>query len=160
VLRAVVLVAPVAALLCGWPVGRPHLWFVALTVVLSIGFAAMPESTLGTACLAAVVLWWALRAGDGVPVTAVPAALLLLAAHVAAVLLAYGPPSSPVGAPVARLWLRRGTVVGGAAPLVWLLAVAVDGQPEPPGVWVAGLACAVVLCVVAAVAVGTRDQPV
>ena len=121
-----------------------------LTLVLSIGFAAMPESALGTACLGLVVFWWALAASDGVPVGAVPAALLLLAAHVAAVVLSYGPSALPIGAALLGRWLRRGVGVGVAAPLVWLVAVVVDGQPEPPGIWVSGLACAVVVCIVAA----------
>jgi len=32
-----------------------------------------------------------------------------------------------------------------------------DGQPEPPGIWLAGLGCAIVVCVVAAVAVTVRE---
>ena len=43
-LRAVVLVSPVLALLAARPVDQPHGWFFGLTVVLSVGFAAMPES--------------------------------------------------------------------------------------------------------------------
>ena len=44
---------------------------------------------------------------DGVPVGAVPAALLLLAAHVSSVLLSYGPSKLPVGAALSGRWLRR-----------------------------------------------------
>ena len=157
-LRAVVLVAPVLALEAARPDDVPHRWFVALTLALAVGFAAMPESPFGTACLGLVALWWAQAAGDGVPAGAVPAALLLLAAHVAAVLLSYGPPALPIGTRVMLLWLRRGAVVAVAVPLLWLLAVLVDGQPEPPGIWVAGLGCAIVVCVVAATAVSTRQE--
>ncbi|HCB04709.1 MAG TPA: hypothetical protein DEQ43_10765 [Nocardioides bacterium] len=157
-LRAVVLVAPVLALEAARPDDVPHRWFVALTLALAVGFAAMPESPFGTACLGLVVIWWALASANGVPVGAIPAALLLLAAHVAAVLLAYGPPGLPIGTPVLLLWLRRGAVVAVAVPLLWLLAVAVDGQPEPPGIWVAGLGCAIVICVVAATAVSTGQE--
>ena len=158
VLRAVVLAAPVLALLAARPDDWPHGWYVALTVALSVGFAAMPESALGTACLALVVFWWSLAAADGVPASAIPAALLLLAAHVAAVLLSYGPPALPVGAALLGRWVRRYAAVAAAAPLVWLVAVAVDGQPEPRGIWVLGLGCAVVLCIVAAVAVTVEDE--
>jgi hypothetical protein len=157
-LRAVILVAPVLALLAARPADFPSGWFVVLTVVLSVGFAAMPESALGTACLGLVVFWWALAASAGVPVAAIPAALLLLAAHVAAVLLSYGPPSLPIGTALLGRWLRRGVGVAVAAPLVWLVAVVVDDQPEPPGIWVAGLACAVVVCIVAATAVTMRES--
>jgi hypothetical protein len=159
-LRGVVLVAPVLALLAARPDDLPHGWFVVLTVVLSVGFAAMPESALGTACLGLVVVWWALAASDGVPVGAIPAALLLLAAHVAALLLSYGPPALPIGGRLLGVWLRRATGVAVAAPLVWVVGVLVDGQPEPPGIWVSGLACAVVVCLVAATAVTMREDAV
>ena len=106
-----------------------------------------------------VVFWWMLAASDGVPLSAVPAALLLVAAHLAAVLLSYGPSTLPVDPALLRRWLRRGVVVSASAPLVWLVAVTVADQPEPPGVWVAGLACAVIVCVVAATAVSTGEEP-
>jgi hypothetical protein len=157
-LRGVILVAPVLALLAARPADLPHGWFVVGTVVLSIGFAALPESALGTLCLAVVVFWWVLAAAYGTPGGAVPAALLLLSAHVAAVLLAYGPSSLPVDPALLVRWLRRGVGVGVAAPLVWLVAVTVHDQPEPPGIWVAGLACAVVVCIVAASAVATAED--
>jgi hypothetical protein len=157
-LRGVIAVAPILALTAASPDDQANRWLVAATVVLSIGFAAMPESALGTLCLGLVVLWWAIASSDGVPVGAIPAALLLLAAHVASVLLSYGPPSLPVGAAAFRLWLRRGLAVGLVAPLVWLVAVVVHGQPEPPGIWVSALACAVVLCIVAAGAVTVRED--
>lgn len=158
VLRGVLLVAPVLAVLAARPDDVPSGWFLALTVVLSVGFAAMPESALGTMCLGVVVFWWMLAASDGVPASAIPAAFLLVAAHVASVLLSYGPPKLPVGAALARRWLRRAAGVAVAAPLVWLVAVVVDGEPEPPGIWVSGLVCAVVVCIVAAIAVTVRDQ--
>jgi hypothetical protein len=156
-LRAVVLVAPVLALLAAGPADRPRGWFLLLTLVLSVGFAAMPESALGTACLGLVVLWWALAA-DGVPLTAIPAALLLVAAHVAAVLLAYGPTAMPTDAALLARWARRAGGVGLAVPAVWLFAVAVDDQPEPPGIWLAALATATLGCVAAATAVTMREQ--
>jgi hypothetical protein len=156
-LRAVLLVAPLLAVLSAGPQDSPHGWFVALTLALSVGFAAMPESMLGTACLGLVVVWWSLAARDDVPLTALLAAALLLAAHVASVLLSYGPPALPVGGRLLRLWLRRAAMVGAAAPLVWAVAVVLEGQPEPPGIWVAGLGCAIVVCVVAAVAVTVQE---
>ena len=157
-LRLVLLVAPVLALLAARPHELPPGWFVALTLVLSVGFAAMPESALGTACLGLVVFWWALASTDRVPAGAVPAALLLLAAHVAAVLLSYGPPALPIGRRLVGRWLRRGAGVAVAAPVVWLVAAVVDQQPEPPGIWISGVACAAVVCVVAAGAVTMREE--
>lgn len=156
-LRAVLLVAPLLAVLSAGPQDLPHGWFVALVLALSVGFAAMPESMLGTACLGLVVVWWSLAARDDVPLTAILAAALLLAAHVASVLLSYGPTALSIGGRLLRLWLRRAAAVGVAAPLVWVVAVLVKGQPEPPGIWVAGLGCAIVVCVVAAAAVTVRE---
>ncbi len=80
--------------------------------------------------------------------------LLLLAAHVAAVLLSYGPPALPIGTRLLRRWLRRGAVVAVAAPLVWLVAVRggrAAGAARASGS--PGSACAIVVCVVAATAV-------
>jgi len=158
VLRAVLLGAPLLAVLCAGPQPWPRGWFVALLLALSVGFAAMPESMLGSACLGLVVVWWGLAVRDDVPASALLAAALLLAAHVASVLLSYGPPALPIGGRLLRLWVRRAAVAGLAAPVVWAVAALVDGQPEPPGIWVAGLGCAIVVCVVAAVAVTTRED--
>jgi hypothetical protein len=155
-LRGVVLVSPVLALLAAYP-AQPRGWFLVLTIALSVGFAAMPESWLGTACIGVVVLWWAIAVAGDVPLSAVPAALLLLAAHVAAILLSYGPPALPIGSALLGRWLRRSAGVAAAVPIVWLFAVVVEGQPEPPGIWVAGLGCAIVVCVVAATAVTMRE---
>jgi hypothetical protein len=156
-LRAVLLLAPLLAVLSAGPRDWPSGWFVALVLALSVGFAAMPESMLGTACLGLVVGWWALAARDDVPPTAILAAALLLSAHLASVLLSYGPPALPVGGRLLRRWLRRAGLVGLAAPLVWAVAVVLEGQPEPPGIWLAGLGCAIVVCVVAAVAVSVQE---
>ena len=46
--------------------------------------------------------------------------------------------------------------MGLAVPAVWLLATTLEGQPEPPGVWVAGLVAGVVVCAVAATALADR----
>jgi hypothetical protein len=49
-----------------------------------------------------------------------------------------------VDAATVRRWAVRGLVVLTAAPAVYAVAVALQGQPEPAGIWVAGLAAAVV----------------
>lgn len=157
-LRLVLLVAPVLALLAARPDDLPHGWFVVLTLLLSVGFAAMPESALGTACLGVVVIWWALAASGDVPVGAVPAALLLVSAHVASVLLSYGPSALPTGRALLLRWVRRGAAVAVAAPVVWLVALLVADQPEPPGIWLSGIVSAVVVCIVAATAVTMREE--
>lgn len=155
-LRVLVLVGPVVALLATGPAGNwPGGWLVALTVVMAVGFAAMPESALGTGAMCVVVVWWA-AALDGVHPEAVLAAGSLLLAHLAALLLSYGPAKLPVDRGLLLLWVARGLLVGVFAPAVWLLAAVLTDQPEPPGLWVAGLAAVVVVCVVAAAAVTER----
>jgi hypothetical protein len=49
-----------------------------------------------------------------------------------------------VDAATVRRWAVRGLVVLTAAPAVYAVAVALQGRPEPAGIWVAGLAAAVV----------------
>lgn len=155
-LRAVVLLGPVVALLATGPAGNwPEGWVVALTVALAGGFAAMPESALGTTVFCVVVIWWGF-ALEHVPVEVVVAGIALLAAHLSALLLSYGPPQLPVDGGVLERWVGRGVLVGLAVPAIWLLAIVLEDQPEPPGIWVAGLVAGAVVCAVAAVAVTDR----
>ena len=88
----------------------PPGWVTALVVVLAVGWVFMPESVLGTLCLAMVLAWWGVADISGLPAEALVAALGLLVAHVAAVVTAYGPPEMAVDTPTVRLWAdpRRG----------------------------------------------------
>jgi hypothetical protein len=151
--RLLMLVGPVVALVAAAVAEVPPPgWVVALVVALAVGWAVMPESLLGTLCLALVLAWWGVADLDGLPPEALFAAVGLLVSHVAAVVAAYGPPEMAIDAPTARLWFGRGAVVLIAAPVVWLLAVLLRDQPEPPGVWIAAMAAIVVAAGVAAVA--------
>lgn len=155
-LRAVVFLGPVVALLAAGPAGNwPEVWLVMLTVAMAGGFAAMPESALGTAVFCVVVVWWGF-ALEYVPVEIVLAGSALLASHLSALLLAYGPAQLPLDDGVLSRWLGRGMLVGLTVPAIWLLATALEDQPEPPGIWVAGLVAGVVVCAVAANAVTDR----
>jgi hypothetical protein len=155
--RAVVFLGPVVALLASGPAGNwPGGWLVALTVALAAGFAAMPESALGTVVFCVVVVWWGFGL-EHVAVEAVVAGAALLAAHLGSLLLSYGPAQLPLDGRLLGRWARRGLLVGLSVPGVWLLATAVEDQPEPPGIWVAGLAVGVVVCAVAAAAVTDRE---
>lgn len=159
VLRALVLLGPPSALLATGPVGvLPAGWLVALVLVLSVAFAAMPESPFGTAAMLVVVAWWGLAFRDGLHAWAVPAAGALLVAHVAAVLTSYGPGEMPLDRDLALLWARRGLAVLAAAPAVWAVAVVLRGQPEPAGIWVAGLAAAFAATLVASLAFGAGES--
>jgi hypothetical protein len=156
-LRAVVFLGPVVALLATGPAGNwPGGWVVVLTVVLATGFATMPESGFGTLAMCVVVVWW----GGGlerIAVEVLVAAFALLASHLAAVLLSYGPAQLPVDGRMLALWVRRGALVGLSVPALWLWATLIEDQPEPPGVWLAALVAGIVVCVVAAAAVTERS---
>jgi hypothetical protein len=155
-LRAVVFLGPVVALLATGPAGNwPEAWVLVLTMVLSAGFATMPESAFGTMSLGVVVIWW----GGGlerIAVEVLVAGSALLAAHLAALLLSYGPAQLPVDGRLVRRWLRRGMLAALSMPALWLLATALEDRPEPPGVWVAALVAGIVTCVVASGAVAER----
>lgn len=158
--RGVVLTAPVVALLLVAGAGDPPPgWAVALVVVLALGWACLPESVLGTFTLLAVLAWWGTADLDGAPVLAVPAATLLLVAHVAAVLASYGPADLPVDRALALLWLRRTLLVGMSAPAAWVVVGALRGGAAPAGVWVAGLVAVAVGGVVLSVAFPVGGPP-
>ncbi len=159
VVRTLVVVGVVAALAATALEGvAPAPWLLVLTTALAAGFALLPESPLGTVCFLVVLAWWGIAFRGDPGSSALVAALGLLVAHVAGVLAAYGPRSLPVDPATARLWLRRGVSVFVAAPVVWLVADALEGQPEPPGVWVVGLAAATVCAVVANAAFSVEEE--
>lgn len=143
VLRGLIATMPVLAVLCTIGAGQaPAVWFVALVAGLGLGFAAYPESAVGIAVLVLVVAWWGVGLRDGLDPWALPAAAAILTAHLAAVVSAYGPPQLPVDPPVGWLWVRRGSAVFVAAPVLLLLATWLRDSPEPAGIWVLGLAAA------------------
>ncbi len=153
VARVLMLLGPVVALVAAaFAEIPPPGWVAALVVALAIGWAFMPESLLGTLCLALVLAWWGVADLEALPPESLVAAVALLAAHVAAVVTAYGPPEMAVDGPTAQLWFGRGALVLIAAPAVWLLAAVLRDQPEPPGVWIAAMVAIAVAGLIAAVA--------
>ena len=91
------------------------------------------------ALLGVVVAWWgiAFRGVDHPAVLA--AAACVLATHLCLTIASYGPPSLPVSRPLVLLWVRRGVLVYLPVPLLYLLALAIRGEPAPPGMWVIGM---------------------
>ena len=141
--RLLVAVMPVLALLCTVGAGEaPPVWFVSLVALLSIGFAAFPESAVGVAVLILVLAWWGLGLRDGLDPWAVPAAAAILVAHLAAVVASYGPRQLRVDPDVAWLWVRRGLAVFAVSPALLVVSLWLRGTPEPPGIWVLGLGAA------------------
>lgn len=158
VLRAVIVVGPMLALYGAAPEGFVPSPLAALFVLaLSIGFALRPEHFIGSAVLVVVLLWWTLVVDTAFPNGSLVAAGGLLAAHVAALLLGYGPSQMPVGSDLVLLWLPRGAVVWVAALVVWTTERAYNGHVTPGSFWLVGLTAALVGAVVAAVLVPTRD---
>lgn len=129
----------------------PAWWLVVLVGGLGVGYALAPEAAIGTVAMGFVLAWWGVAFRDGLHPQALVAAAGLVASHVAGVLAAYGPSEMSVDRATVLLWVRRGVLVLAISPLVWLLAIVVRDQPEPDGVWVAGLVAA--FACVAAVAV-------
>lgn len=157
-LRVVVVLGPLVALWSAAPSGHvPSPFVVAVVAVLGLGYAARPENFSGPIVMAVVLLWWALSVGSAMPVGSLVAAGGFVAAHVAGVLLGYGPPRMPVDADLALMWAFRGAASWLAAALVWFAADAYSGHATPTSFWLVGLATALVGAVVAAVVVPTRD---
>lgn len=159
VLRAVIVLGPVVAVLAAGPAGHwPPWWMLAATIVLAGGFAAFPESPFGAGALLAVLAWWTAGVEDSLHPAVLVAAAALLVTHLASVLASYGPGEMPVEPALVWLWVRRGVLALLGVPVVWGLAVALQDEPEQPGVWVAGVAAGLVATVAAAVAL-TGRQP-
>jgi hypothetical protein len=127
----------------------PAWWLVFLVVCLAIAFALLPEAPMGTVATGLVLAWWGFAFRGGPYPEALLAAAALLTAHLAAVVAAYGPRDLPPDPATVRLWAVRGALVFLAAPAVYVVASLLAGQPEPGGIWVAGLAAALMTTVAA-----------
>jgi hypothetical protein len=157
-LRAVAALGPLLAVTAGAPEGFvPSMFVVVATAALGLAYAFLPEHFIGSVVLVAVLLWWSLHVGSSMPGGALVAAAALVAAHVAGVLLGYGPPRMAVGADLVLPWVVRGALVWLAAPVVWVAARAYSGEASPTSYWLGGLAVALVGAVVGAVRVPTRN---
>ena len=143
VLRLLIAVTPALAALCTIGAGEgPPVWFVALLLLLGIGFAVFPESAVGVVVIVLVLAWWGLGLRDGLDPWALPAAALLLTGHVSALLVSYGPGELELDPRVVRLWVGRGLLVFLASPVFYAVGVWLRDAPEPPGMWVTGLTAA------------------
>lgn len=152
VLRALVFLGPIVAVLATGPAGNWPPYLVIGAVVGTAAAAAWdPDSPYGTGAGLVVLGWWAIALEDSLPASILVAGLALVVAHVAAVLASYGPATMPVDAPTIRLWAVRGALVLVTVPSAWLLARALRGEPEQPGIWLLG-ACAAFAATVAATA--------
>lgn len=153
VLRALLVLGPLIALAVrARSLGATPLWLDALVLVLAAGWALAPESVVGSVVLVLVALTWADGERGGLGVEALAAAAALVTAHVASVVLSYGPQRLPVPPAVARLWAVRGAVLWSSACAVWVVGRLVADLPTSGTVWVAGLGVALSVIVVAVAA--------
>lgn len=157
--RVLIAAGPLVAVLAsGLDGSLPPPWLIVVVGAFSVTHALLPESQLGTTAALLVLGWWALGPVAALPASLLLAAAALVAAHVAAVLAAYGPTELPIDPALLRTWLRRGLLSLLAAPLVWVVVAAIDDQPEPAGIWVAALVAASVGAVVVSVAFGVDSR--
>ena len=158
-LRAVIVASVALALLAGIPEGyTPPVVLVVVVVAVSVLTSFRPDHLALSLTLGAVVVWWALQLRGEMPVAALVSAAGIVVAHVAATVLAYGPPSLPVAAPLAALWTIRAAMTWTAALAVWAVARAYTGHGSPELFWLTGLATAMAGAVVAGLVVPLREE--
>ncbi len=155
-LRAVMVLAPPGAVLVSAAAGdAPPVSVLVVVALFSFGFAARPESGFGILALGAPIVWWCRVGDDGLHASVLVAAVLVVVAHVAGLVAAYGPSGARVEAVVGSVWVARAATVLLASPVVWLLArVARRSEPDA-ALWQAGLLTA--LLAVVAVVVRLQD---
>ena len=157
-LRAVVVLGALTALLASGPAGAPPPQPLVLVVTgLALAHARSPESAAGVVSLGLVVCWWA-AAVDVLHPAVLLAAAGLLAAHVAALVAAYGPDQLGVDPLVLRRWLLRAGLVLLPAPGLYGAAVVLRDRPEVPGAWLIGLGAAVAATVLATWVVAAEEE--
>jgi hypothetical protein len=159
VLRGVVVLSLVLALLAGIPEGyRPPVVLAVVVLAGAVLAAFRPDHLAHSITMGLVIAWWALQLRSEMPVALLVAAGGLTVAHVAATLLAYGPPSLRADPALAVVWAARAVLMWIAALAVWAVARAYTGHGSPELFWLAGLAAALAGAVVAAVVAPLRRE--
>lgn len=144
-LRVVLFLLPCATLALALP-ERPHLLVIAVVVLCSAWWARTPDHVSGMVALATVFIWWTVH--DVVDWRLLVVAALLVAAHVLATVLSYGPADLPVDPHLASVWLRRGSLTLVPLLVTWLALRGLDADLAPPWVWIAAALVVVALVVV------------
>ena len=145
VLRVVLFLLPCAALAVALP-ARPHVLVVVAVVLCAALWARTPDHLAGGIALALVMVWWTAHGVLDWRVLVV--GVLLLAAHVVATLLSYGPAALPVDPALALLWVRRGLLALVPLPITWVSLRGLDAGLAPPWVWMSAALVLVGLIVV------------
>jgi hypothetical protein len=159
--RAVVFASLLLALLAGVPAGyHPQPFVIGVVGVAALASAFRPDHLIVSLTMALLVVWWARDLHSQMPAVVLVVAAALVVAHVAATVLAYGPPTLPVDPRLAMLWSARGSLVWLAALLVWGVARTYSGHGTPTLFWLGGLAAALVGSVAAGIAMPVRGEAV
>jgi hypothetical protein len=144
-LRVVLFLLPCAALALALP-ARPQWLVVAVVVLCSAWWARTSDHLTGAIALATVMLWWTVH--DVVDWRLPVVSTLLVAAHVLATVLAYGPVALPVDGALATVWLRRALLTLVPLPITWVALRGLDADLAPGWVWMSAALLLVVLVVV------------
>ena len=148
VVRGLVLVLPQVAIWLTRTSGvSPDPKLVLVVLGLSVYAALAPEAAASVVLLGVVVAWWGLAFRDLTHPAMMLAAAALLGTHVCLTLGAYGPASLPVDRALVLLWLRRALLVYLPVPLLYWVALRIQDEPAPPGMWVIGMLSVLVAAV-------------
>ena len=157
--RAVLVAGVLLALLADVPEGRtPPMVVLVVGLAGALLAALRPEHLVLALTLGVVMVWWAYDDRSDMPVGVLVAAAGVVAAHVAATVLSYGPPRLPVDPALALLWAARGALTRLAALAVWVVARTYTGHGTPALFWLSGLAAALVGAVAAGAVAPVRGQ--
>lgn len=146
-LRAVLFLLPCAALAVALPT-TPHWLVVWLVVICSAWWASTPDHLVGTVAMVLVVAWWAVHGVVDWRVLVV--GVLLVAAHVLATVLSYGPDELSIDPRLAALWARRAVLVLVPMPVTYVAVRGLDPALAPAWVWLAAAVLVVALLVATA----------
>ena len=153
-LRALLAALPCAALALALP-EVPHWAVVVLVVACSGWWAHTPDHLTGAVALMLVAGWWTVH--DVLDWRILAVGVLLVAAHVVATLLSYGPATLAVDPRLALLWLRRGLVALVPLPITYAAVQGLDADLAPSWLWMtAAVGTAALLIVTVGV---TRAEP-
>jgi len=139
-------------------VGHLSLLGVFAVIVGSVVVFGSSDSFAGLILLGAMVVQWLSTGLSTTTWWAIPAAWLLLTAHVAVTLAASGPDQAPIPRQVRAAWCARSAVVGAVTTVVGALALLIE--PTDNGLPRYAAPAAVLLLVVAVLwLIRVADQP-
>ena len=126
--------------------GAPfHLLLYPAVLLLALGAALAPDSSVPLFLLLALGGLWAISVPRTLDGWALLAALDLLAVHLSATLASYGPPALVLERDVLACWGRRYAALAAVTALTWLMATAIAGLDLPDSGWSLALALVVLL---------------